>query len=75
MKKISSSKLYEMLSKRDREEWKKTFLWAIAIIWVIVAVVGIAYALYRYFTPDYLRDFDDDFEDDFEDDYFEDDEL
>ena len=44
------------------------------------AVAGIAYAVYRYFTPDYLEDFededydDDDFEDedeDFEDDFFE----
>ena len=31
--------------------------------------------LYRYFTPDYLDDFDDDFdEDDFEEDDFEDEE-
>ena len=41
---------------------------------VIAAVAGVAYLLYRYFTPDYLEDFDDDFDDDFEDDFFEDDE-
>ena len=35
------------------------------------SIAGIAYAVYRYFTPDYLEDFDEDFEDDFEDDYFE----
>ena len=34
---------------------------------------GIAYAVYRYFTPDYLEDFEDDFdEDDFDDDFFDD---
>ena len=37
----------------------------------VAAVAGIAYAVYRFFTPDYLEDFEDDFDDDF-DDYFED---
>ena len=42
----------------------------------MAAVAGIAYAVYRYFTPDYLEDFEDeDYDDDFEDedDEFEDD--
>ena len=30
-------------------------------------VFGIAYALYRYFKPDYLEDYEDDFEDDLDD--------
>ncbi len=37
----------------------------------VAAVAGIAYAVYRFVTPDYLEDFEDDFDDDF-DDYFED---
>ena len=37
-------------------------------------MAGIAYAVYRFFTPDYLEDFEDDFDDDFDDDFFEDDE-
>ena len=37
-------------------------------------VAGIAYAVYRFFTPDYLEDFEDDFDDDFDDDFFEDEE-
>ncbi len=41
-----------------------------AVIGVIAAVAGVAYALYRYFKPDYLEDYEDDFED--EDDMFED---
>ena len=43
-----------------------------AIIGAVAAVAGIAYAVYRFFTPDYLEDFEEDFDDDF-DDYFEDD--
>ena len=30
-------------------------------------MAAVAYAVYRYLTPDYLEDFDDDFDDDFED--------
>ena len=37
------------------------------------AVAGIAFAVYRFFAPDYLEDFEEDFDDDF-DDYFEDEE-
>ena len=39
-------------------------------------MAGIAYAVYRYFTPDYLDDFDDDdFDDEDFDDDFEDEEI
>lgn len=47
-------------------------LWVLAIIGAVAAVAGIAYAVYRFFTPDYLEDFEDDFDDDFDDDFFED---
>ena len=43
------------------------------IIGFVAVVAAIAYAVYRFFTPDYLEDFEDDFDDDF-DDYFEDEE-
>ena len=68
---ISATKLKEILQKRDDDKIKKTILWTLAIVGAVVAIAGIAYAVYRYFTPDYLEDFDEDFEDDFEDDYFE----
>ena len=44
-----------------------------AFIGVIAVIGGIAYAIYKYLTPEYLEDEedDDDFDDDFED-YFED---
>ena len=47
-------------------------MWVFAIIGAVAAVAAISYAVYRYFTPDYLEDFEDDFADDFEDDFFED---
>ena len=68
---ISATKLNEILQKRDDDKIKKTILWTLAIVGAVVAIAGIAYAVYRYFTPDYLEEFEEDFEDDFEDDYFE----
>ena len=47
-----------------RETKRDPILWTLAIIGVIAAVAAIAYAVYRYFTPDYLEDYDDDFFDD-----------
>ena len=72
---ISATKLNEILQKRDDDKIKKTILWTLAIVGAVVAIAGIAYAVYRYFTPDYLEDFDEDFEADFEDDYFEEEDV
>ena len=71
---ISATKLNEILQKRDDDKIKKTILWILAIVGAVVAIAGIAYAVYRFFTPDYLEDFDEEFEDDFEDDYFDEEE-
>ena len=57
-----------------RETKRDPILWALAIIGVIAAVAAIAYAVYRYFTPDYLEDYDDDYDDRFDDDFFDDEE-
>ena len=40
--------------------------------WLLSAVAAIAYAVYSFFTPDYLEDFEEDFDDDFDDDFFDD---
>ncbi len=45
----------------------------LAVIGAVTIIAGIAYAIYRYFTPDYLEDLEDDFDDYFEADDFEDD--
>ena len=67
---IAATKLGELMNKKEDEaQWKKV-LWALAIVGAIAAVAGIAYAVYRFFAPDYLEDFDEDFEDEFDDDFF-----
>lgn len=59
-------KAKELLKKEDDK--KNCVLWILAIVGAVAVIAGIAYAVYRYMTPDYLDDFDDDFDDDFEDD-------
>ena len=71
---INASKLNELLHKKEEDKNKKCILWVLAIIGAVAAVAGIAYAVYRFFTPDYLEDFEDDFDDDFDDDFFEEEE-
>ena len=67
---IAATKLGELINKKEDEaQWKKV-LWVLAIIGAIAAVAGIAYAVYRFFAPDYLEDFDEEFEDEFDDDFF-----
>lgn len=64
----------ELLGRKKEEEKCNKLLWVFAVIGAIAAVAAIAYAVYRYLTPDYLEDFEDDFDDDFDDDFFEDEE-
>lgn len=63
-------KTKELLKKEDDK--KTCILWILAIVGAVAVIAGIAYAVYRYMTPDYLDDFDDDFDDDFEDEDEED---
>ena len=53
----------ELLKQRERESEKpkNVILWVLAIVGAVAAVAGIAYAVYRFVTPDYLEDFEDDF--------------
>lgn len=71
---VKIEELIAALKKREDEEQKNTVLWVLAIIGAVAAVVAIAFAVYRYFTPDSLEDFDSDLDNDFED-YFEDEEV
>ena len=69
------SKLNDLLKQKEENNKKKnTVIWILAIMGAVAAVAAIAYAVYRFLTPDYLEDFEDDFEDDFDDDFFEDEE-
>lgn len=77
---IELAKLNEFLGKKEDkkeiEEKKSNTLWIVlGIIAAVAVVAGIAYAIYRHCTPDYLDDFDEDFEDIEEEDFFEDESL
>lgn len=64
---IAETKLNDLLHKKEAESQKNKVIWVLAIIGAVAAVAGIAYAVYRFFTPDYLEEFEDDFDDDFDD--------
>ena len=67
---VNASRLNRLLTKREDDEKKKnTIIWVLAIIGAIAAVAGIAFAVYKFFTPDYLEDFEEDFDDDFDYDF------
>lgn len=72
---VNATKLNELINKNE-EKKDNTLVMVLAVVGGIALVAGIAYALYRYFKPDYLEDFEDEFDyDDFDDDdFFEDDE-
>lgn len=67
---IATTKLNDLLRSKEDEKAKHTVLWVLAVVGAVVAIAGIAYAVYCFFTPDYLEDFEEDFEDDFNDDFF-----
>ena len=74
--KLSMAKLNDLLKKEEEEKKPSKAVIIFAVIGVLVAVAAAAYGIYRFFTPDYLDDFDDEYDDDFydEDDDFEDEE-
>ena len=69
---IAETKLNDLLHRNESEKHKNTVIWVLAIIG---AVAAIAFAVYRFFTPDYLEDFEDDFDDDFDDYFSEEDQV
>ena len=70
---LTATKLNDLLRRKEEDEKNKnTLLWVLAIIGAVAAIAGIAYAVYRFFTPSYPEEFEDDFDDDFDDGFFED---
>jgi len=71
---LATSKLKDILHKSGievkKEKKSNPVVVVLAVVGVVLTMAAIAYAVYRYFTPDYLDDFEDDFEDDdFDDDF------
>ena len=67
---VNATIITSLLAKREEDEKKpNTIIWVLAIIGAIAAVAGIAFAVYKFFTPDYLEDFEEDFDDDFDYDF------
>ena len=64
---LALANINSLLEKREDEQFKKV-LWALAIIGALAVIAGVAVAVYRYLSPDYLDDIEDEFEDDFFDD-------
>ena len=54
---IATTKLNDLINKKEEEKASKTVLWILAVIGAVAAVAAIAYAVYCFFTPDYLEDF------------------
>lgn len=78
---VTKAKFQELIDavKAKNEETENKLVWCLALIGGVVIVAIIAYAVYRFLTPDYYDDYDDDdFDDDFDDfddDDFEDDDV
>ncbi len=73
---INSTALSDLLHKEEtKKKKKKTVVWVLAIVGAVTAVAGIAYAIYRFFAPDYFDGLEDEFEDEFDDDFFEEEPL
>ena len=66
---LAETKFNNFLKKKEVEEKKKpnVVVIVLAIIGALVAIAGIAYAAYRFFTPDGNDDFDNDFFDEDDD--------
>lgn len=73
---LAALKLHEIVNEKKEEKKENSLLVTIlAIIGIVALIVGVAYAVYCYLTPDYLDAYDDDFdEDELDDDFFEDEE-
>ena len=69
---INNMKVAELLNKKEDKKVPAVVV-ILAVVGFIALIAGIAYAVYRFFAPDYLEDFEDEFEDEFDDeDFFED---
>lgn len=70
---ISATKLNDLLHRKEKEHNTKKVVWTVlAIVGAVATVAGIAYAVYRFFAPNCLEDYEEAFEDEFNEDFFDD---
>ena len=69
---LSTVKINALLHPAKNEETKKDnpYIVALVIVGAIALIAAIAYAVYYFFVPDKLVDFEDDFDDVYEDEIF-----
>lgn len=81
MSKFELQQIKDMIAEKKEDckkcDCKKAIKIAAGVAVAVAAIAGIAFAIYKFLTPNY-EDFEDDFDDDFfededEDDIFEDD--
>ena len=63
MQRIRVKELYEKEMENDR--MKRVILTVLAALGIVACVAGIAFAVYKFMSRDYLEDYEDDFDDDF----------
>lgn len=70
---LSTAKINALLHPVKNEEAKKDnpYIVALVIVGAIALIAAIAYAVYYFFVPDKLVDFEDDFDDVYGDDIFD----
>lgn len=62
---INSVKVNELFHKKEAEDKKKNcVMWVLAIVGIVTVIAAIAYAVYKFVTPDYYEDDDIDFDQD-----------
>lgn len=67
---VSKAKFQELIDavKAKNKETENKLIWGLALFGGVIIVALIAFAVYRFLTPDYYDDYDDDdFDDDFDD--------
>lgn len=62
---LNSVKVNELFHKKEAEDKKKNcVMWVLAIVGIVTVIAAIAYAVYKFVTPDYYEDDDIDFDQD-----------
>ena len=63
---INTVKVNELFNKKESEDKKKNcIIWILAIVGIVAVIAAIAYAVFKFVTPDYYEDDDIDYDEDF----------